>query len=91
VALSKKLPLAEDKFQATGLVDDTQVVTLGRKMGADKVCVTSISKLDNVYYISCKMIDVATARIDSQKTGKTKGGGSNIVEVVVDLLMQILQ
>jgi hypothetical protein len=83
--------LAENKFQATGQVDDKQIGALGRKMGANKVCVISISKLGSAYHISCKLVDVATARIDSQKTGRTVAGGGDIDKVIADIAAMILQ
>jgi hypothetical protein len=70
--------LEENKFQEGGLVDDSQVSDIGRRMGADYVFVSTISKLGNNYYISCKMIEVTTARIDRQYTGTTQNGMNDI-------------
>lgn len=72
-------------------VDEKEIGALGQKMGADKVCVTHISKLGDAYHISCKLIDAATARIDSQKTGKTVSGGDNIDDVVIDIVVSMLR
>ena len=70
--------LEENKFQASGLVNDEQVSDIGRRMGADYVVVSTISTLGSNYYISCKMIEVATARIDRQFTGTTTSGISDL-------------
>ncbi|MDR2234341.1 MAG: CsgG/HfaB family protein [Tannerella sp.] len=70
--------LEENKFQASGLVSDTQVSDVGKLMGADYVVVTSISALGGNYYLSCKMIEVATARIEKQFTGTTTDGMNDI-------------
>jgi len=70
--------LEENRFQESGLVSDTQVSDIGKRMGADFVFVSTISKLGDNYYISCKMIEVATARIDKQFTGTTTDGMNDI-------------
>ena len=70
--------LEENKFQESGLVNDDQVSDIGKRMGADYVFVTAISKLGDNYYISCKMIEVATARIDKQFTGTSTDGINDI-------------
>jgi len=70
--------LEENRFQESGLVNDEQVSDIGKRMGADFVFVTTISTLGANYYISCKMIEVATARIDKQSTGTTTNGINDI-------------
>jgi len=70
--------LEENKFQESGLVNDEQVSDIGKRMGADYVFVTTISPLGGNYYISCKMIEVATARIEKQSTGTTTAGINDI-------------
>ncbi|MDR2234343.1 MAG: CsgG/HfaB family protein [Tannerella sp.] len=70
--------LEENKFQESGLVSDAQVSDIGKIMGADYVFVTTISALAENYYISCKMIEVATARIEKQFTGTTTDGINDI-------------
>lgn len=75
--------LEENKFQLGGLVDDSQVGELGRMMGANFVLVTSLSIMENGnYYISCKMTDVLTSRIDKQKTAQTQRGTSDLINVI---------
>jgi len=74
--------LAENKFQQSGLVDDSQISEIGRLMGANSVFVTSLTEIDKNYFISCKMIDVQTARIEKQKTAQTYNGTSDLVNTV---------
>ena len=63
----------ENEFQKEGLVDDSQISEIGKLMGANLVFVSNITALDNNnYYISCKMVDVQTARIEKQKTARTQ-------------------
>ena len=74
--------LAENRFQASGLVDDAQVAAMGRLMGANMAFVTSISRLGNNYHISFKMIDVQTGRIERQRTAQTQSGTIDLIAVV---------
>ena len=63
--------LEENKFQEGGLVDDNEISDLGRMMGANYVLVSSLTTMENdSYYLSFKMIDVKTARIEKQKTAR---------------------
>ncbi|MDR3328583.1 MAG: CsgG/HfaB family protein, partial [Prevotellaceae bacterium] len=73
--------LEENKFQMGGLVDDSQVGEIGKRMGANYVFVTSISPMGQNLYLSFKLIDVQTARIEKQKTGRTTKGSADLVEV----------
>ncbi|GHT11902.1 hypothetical protein AGMMS4956_05650 [Bacteroidia bacterium] len=66
--------LEESKFQMGGLVDDSQIGEIGKKMGADVVFVTSITPIGRNLFLSFKLIDVKTARIEGQKTAKTEHG-----------------
>jgi Curli production assembly/transport component CsgG. len=66
--------LEENKFQGEGMVDESQISEIGKIMGADYVFISSITPLNDNYYLSCKMIEVATARIEKQFTGTTQSG-----------------
>jgi hypothetical protein len=75
--------LEENKFQAGGLVDDSQISEMGKRMGANFAFVSSLTIMENGnYYISCKMIDVLSARIEKQKTARTTQGSNDLVNVV---------
>jgi len=78
--------LEENKFQEGGLVDDSQVSEIGKRMGADYVFVTTVSPLDRNYYISCKMIEVVTARIEKQKTASTRNGLTDLVPTIQNIV-----
>jgi hypothetical protein len=73
--------LEENKFQMGGLVDDSQVGEIGKRMGANYVFVTSISPMGQNLYLSFKLIDVQTARIEKQKTSRTTKGSADLVDV----------
>jgi len=83
--------LEENKFQSGGLVDDSQISAMGKHMGANSVFVSSITKMSNSsnYYISCKMIDVQTARIEKQKTAQTQLGLDDLIAVVQNIVSQM--
>ena len=83
--------LAENKFQMTGHVDDGQIGELGKKMGANYVCYASISSVGGNYYISCKMVDVMTAKIERQNTGITQSGLDDLFSVVSTVSRAMLQ
>jgi len=83
--------IAESEFQMTGHVDDSQIGELGKKMGADYVCYASISSVGGNYYISCKMVDVITAKIERQNTGITKSGLDDLYLVVSTVSRAMLQ
>jgi hypothetical protein len=80
--------LEENKFQMSGEVDDLQIGEIGKKMGANYVFVASINPFENNnLYLSFKMIDVQTARIEKQKTGKTTKG-MNDIDVIVQRIVK---
>jgi len=74
--------LEENKFQSGGLVDDSQISEIGKRMGANLVFVTNLSRVGKNYYVSCKLIDVQTARIEKQKTAQTTRGSNDLVSTV---------
>jgi len=83
--------IAENTFQSSGLVVDEQITDIGRKLGANKVCIITISKFNNSFHISCKLVDVITGRVDIQNTGKTNAGGSDIDKVVAEIVSKMLR
>ncbi|MDR1120254.1 MAG: CsgG/HfaB family protein [Dysgonamonadaceae bacterium] len=77
--------LEENKFQSKGLVDESQFTELGRKTGADLVCLSVVVNLDNDYYISCKLINYASSQVEKQRTAQIPASGSYIETAVQDL------
>lgn len=82
--------LEENKFQGEGLVDESQVREIGKIMGADYVFISTISPLNDSYYLSCKMIEVTTARIKNQFTGTTKSGVHDITQTTQYVVKNLL-
>ena len=73
--------LEENKIQISGLVDESQISEVGKLMGANYVLVSTVSPMGKNYHISCKMIEVTTARIAKQRTIQTTKGTGDLVEV----------
>ena len=82
--------LEENKFQGEGLVDASEISAIGRLMGADYVFISTINPLNNNYYMSCKMIEVATARIEKQSTGATQSGIYDIIQTTQFVVRRLL-
>ena len=81
--------LAENRFQQGGLVDDSQASEMGRLMGANYVLVSSLTRLGDNYHISCKMIDVETARIERQRTSITQRGTNDLIAVIQTMMREM--
>jgi len=82
--------LEENKFQKGGLVDDSQISEIGKRMGANLVFVTNLTSMSNGnYYVSCKLIDVQTARIEKQKTGQTQKKSDDLISVVQKMVKEM--
>ena len=81
--------LEENRFQMGGLVDDAQISEIGKRMGANFVFVTNITPMGNNLYISCKMVDVLTARIEKQKTAQTQRGTTDLLSVVQSMAKEM--
>jgi len=93
VALERQLinkVLEENKFQGSGLVGESQVSEIGKVMGADYVLVTTISTIGTNYYISCKIVVVATALIEMQATGITKSGTNDLTTTTQTIVSSML-
>jgi hypothetical protein len=82
--------LEENKFQSGGLVDDSQISEIGKRVGANLVFVSSLTIMENGnYYVSCKMIDVLSARIEKQKTARTAQGSNDLISVVQKMVEEM--
>ena len=83
--------LEENKFQASGLVDNSQVSKMGRLMGASFAFITNVTPLsEGNYHISCKLIDVQTGRIERQQTARTERGTSDVMDVAQEMVGKML-
>ena len=55
--------LNEQKFQASGLVDESQAANIGNIAGVEYVCYGTIKEIDNGYTVSARVVDVESAEI----------------------------
>ena len=78
--------LKENKYQSSGLVDEGEVRELGKQLGAELVCVSTIGKIDGDYYVSIRIINVETAVTISAGSGE----GSKLKDATQDALNDLL-
>jgi len=94
IVLERKLinkVLEENKYQLSDFVDDSQIVELGKHMGANLVFVTLITEMsDKNFHISCKLIDVESARVEKHKTRQTVYKESDLISTVKNIAENII-
>ncbi len=63
----------EQKFQSSGLVDETQAANIGNIAGVEYVCYGTIKEIDNGYTVNARVVDVETGEICAMsRTNVTK-------------------
>ena len=72
--------LKENEYQQGGMVDDDKIKTIGKQLGADYVCISTIISLGQNYFVSAKLVDVTTAIIELQENRETKNGTEDMLE-----------
>ena len=83
----------EQAFQRTGAVDDSQISSLGKMFGVQLVCVAKIGKLGSDLYISARLVNVETSRLNTSSRPVRFGADdleemeSACLEVVKSLFM----
>ncbi|MCL2596459.1 MAG: CsgG/HfaB family protein [Paludibacter sp.] len=80
--------LKEQKFSNSGVVDEGQAVELGKLAGANKVVISVLSSYGNRGMLSLKMIDVASASIESQKSKLVSP--NDILDVITPLTYETI-
>jgi len=79
-----------DQPQSGGSADDSKVSEIGKSLGANYVFVSSITPFETNYYISCKLIDVQTARIEKKQSAQTTKGSSDFIETIQKIVTGML-
>ena len=74
--------LKENRFQESGLVDDSQISEMGKLLGANLVFVANITEIDGNYHIALKLVDPVTGRIEKQQTAQTRRNLSELTDTV---------
>jgi hypothetical protein len=72
----------EFDFQATGMVDDQQMVQIGKASGADYTCFASITAFGSNFQIACKLLEVESMEVKYSKSVRTKKGIDDFGEVL---------
>ncbi len=80
----------EQKFQLSGEVDNNQISELGKKLGANYVCVSSITQMGKNYYIAVKLVAVATALVKKQVNQMTQHGIEDVYPTVQDIAQKLV-
>jgi hypothetical protein len=79
----------DQQFQPDGL-DDSKISETAKRMGANYVFVSNNTPFETNYYISCKLIDVQTARIEKKQSAQTTKGSSDFIETIQKLVTGML-
>jgi TolB-like protein len=70
--------LKEIEFQMSGLVSDADIQKAGQqlnsRLGATFVVVARVSKVENTFFITAKLIDIQTGEITAQASYQAEGG-----------------
>lgn len=81
--------LEENKFQMGGLVDDSQISDIGKRLGADFALVSTVQIMDDGrYHFSCKLINVLTAEVEKQKTGRSQAK-NDLLDIVSNVVAEM--
>jgi len=83
--------LKENEYQQTGLVDDTKIKEIGKQLGADYVCISTINKLGDNYFLSAKLVDILTTLIEKQENILTENGDKDLYEKMEQVAGKLLQ
>jgi hypothetical protein len=79
--------LKEYEFQ----IEESRISEIGMRMGANLVLVSNLVIMgDENYYISCKLINVFTDRVEKQQTGQTNRGSEDLIALVRKMVNEML-
>lgn len=83
--------LKEQGFQQTGCTSKSCAVEMGQLIGVDHLITGSVGKLENVYYISIRLIDVTHGEIEKSVDAEIEGGMSTVLrKTIPDLARQLV-
>jgi len=82
----------EHIFQRSGAVDDEQIKSLGRQLGAQYLCVSQLNPVKRSYYLDVRLIDVETAEIIRTATAASSLKNTNeITRVVRNIAFELIE
>jgi TolB-like protein len=76
--------MKEQKFQASGIVDEKTVVQLGKISGADAMIVGSITFVSGIGKVSARVIDVETTETIAARDASISAPSTEIIDRVVE-------
>ena len=75
--------LEEQEFQSSGCVTDTCIVEIGQLIGVRQIVAGNVSKIEDLYSLNIRLIDVATGTITYQKTSDFEGSIKDFLQIAV--------
>ncbi len=82
--------LKEQGFQQTGCTSKSCAVEMGQMIGVGYLVTGSVGKLENVYYISLRMVDVAHGSIEKSVDAEIVGSMSRVLREGIPTLARQL-
>ena len=80
----------EQTMQQSGEVADGQIAEIGAGLGAQKICVVSITIIDKYLYIATRIVDVATKTLYESGDAEVKNYKSNDIPLLTQTLERAL-
>ncbi len=65
--------MEEQNFQLSGIVSEDEIAKVGAFIGADYVCVSRVTRIEMIYSISSKIIEVETGKVAAQTSAEAAG------------------
>ena len=75
--------LEEQKFQKSGCVADECAVEIGQMIGVEQIIAGSVSKIENFYSLSIRLISVETGEIIYQDIADYEGSIKDFIQVTI--------
>jgi hypothetical protein len=85
--------MKEQDFQRTGMVNDSQIKKMGEMSGADYLCISTLNKSSDEFYLEAYLINVETGAISnpaSQYGELINGKLANMLPVCQELAQELL-
>ena len=76
--------------QISDFDNNAQISETGKLMGADLVFVASVQTQGNNFHVSCKLIDVQTARVESHRNAQTLRIMNDLTDAVRRMTLEML-
>lgn len=81
--------LKESNYTIVEVGDDDMISKLGKKVGADFVCVSMIQKVGSNFFITAKLVNAKTSAVGFQEYLRTEKGEEDLFDKVDELVKMI--